>query len=158
MRSRVRPREVWRLRGGSSLVEGNAAVGHGRRGRWRRMSDVLEACVLEVVWHHGVLWRRVRVARHGALLLFVVFIVGVFLAHKVLGPLVFMCAAILRDLSVVPFSGRLSPGRWGGIHIGRPLVASIVHIHTACRALPFGVLEPPAFNERSRRRCPHRAR
>jgi hypothetical protein len=72
------------------------------------MSDVLEACVLQVVRHHGMLWRGVRLARHAALFVVVVFIVGVLLAHKVLGALVLMCAAILRDLSAMPFSARLS--------------------------------------------------
>jgi hypothetical protein len=37
----------------------------------------------------------------GALLILVVFVVGVLLAHEVLGALVLVCAAILHDLSVV---------------------------------------------------------
>jgi hypothetical protein len=92
-------------------VEGDAAIGHGRRGRRRRVSDVLVGLrVLEMVRHHTVLGRGVRVARCSALLVLVVFIVAVLLAHKVLGALVLVCAAILRDLSVsCSFSATLCP-------------------------------------------------
>jgi len=79
------------------------------------MSDVLEGLrVLQMVRHHAMVWRGMRVARHGALLILVVFIVGVLLAHKVLGALVLVRAAILRDLSVMPFSATLYPG--GRVH------------------------------------------
>ena len=66
------------------------------------MADVLVSLrVLQMVRHHVVLGRGVRVSWRGAaLLVLVVFIVAVLLAHKVLWALVLMCAAILRDLSV----------------------------------------------------------
>jgi hypothetical protein len=76
------------------------------------VSDVLIGRgVLQVVWHHGMLGRGVRVARSSALVVVVVFIVTVFLAHKILGPLVLMRAAILRDLSApCSFSAPLNRG------------------------------------------------
>jgi hypothetical protein len=113
MRPRVRPREVVRLRRGAALVEGDAAVGHGRRGRRRRVSDVLEGLrMLQVVRHQGVLGRGVRVARCSALVVVVFIVVAVLLAHKVLGALVLVRAAILRDLSArSSFSAALLDGR-----------------------------------------------
>jgi hypothetical protein len=107
------------LRRGPALVEGDAAVGHGRRGRGRRVADVLVGLrVLQVVRHHGMLRRGVRVARRSALVVVVVLIVAVLLAHEVLGPLVLVRAAILRDLSARnSFSATLDP-RAGCIHIG----------------------------------------
>ena len=65
------------------------------------MTDVLEGlCVLHVVRHQAMLlWWGVRIAWRRAVLIFVVVVVDVFLAHEVLGALVFVCAAILRNLS-----------------------------------------------------------
>jgi hypothetical protein len=64
------------------------------------MADVLEGLrVLQVVRHHGMVRRGVRIARRRALLVLVVFLIAVLLVHKVLGPLVFVGSAILRDLS-----------------------------------------------------------
>jgi hypothetical protein len=93
-------------------VERDAAIGHWWRGRGRRVSNVLVGRgVLQVVWHHGMLGRGVRVARSSALVVVVVFIVAVLLAHEVLGPLVLMRAAILRDLSApCSFSAALNRG------------------------------------------------
>lgn len=64
------------------------------------MTDVLEGLgVLHVVWHQAVLLGRgVRVAWRRAFVV-LIFVVVVLLAHEVLRPLVFVCAAILRDLS-----------------------------------------------------------
>jgi hypothetical protein len=93
-------------------VEGDAAIRHGRRGRRRRVADVLVGLrVLEMVRHHTVLGRGVRVPWcSGALVVLVLVIVAVLLAHKVLGALVLVCAAILRDLSVsCSFSATLCP-------------------------------------------------
>lgn len=88
------------------------------------MSDALEGLrVLQMVRHHGVIWRGVRVARHGAVLILVVFIVGVLLAHEVLRALVFVRAAILRDLSVMPFSAALSWVRGMHTYWYRPMVS-----------------------------------
>jgi hypothetical protein len=66
------------------------------------MADVLVGLrVLQMVRHHAVLGRGMRVSRRGAaLLVLIVFIVAIFLAHEVLRALVLVCAAILRDLSV----------------------------------------------------------
>jgi hypothetical protein len=93
------------------------SIGHGRRGRWRRMSNVLKGLrMLEVMGHHAMLWRGVRVARRSTLLILVVFIIAVLLVHKVLGAFMLVCAAILRDLSVrCSFSATLYPG-WGVVH------------------------------------------
>jgi len=100
VRSRVGPGEVAGLWRGASLVKGDAAVGHWRRGRRRCVADVLEGLgVLQMVRHHTVLGRGVRVSCDGALFILVVLVVAVLLAHKVLGALVLVCAAILRDLS-----------------------------------------------------------
>jgi hypothetical protein len=112
VRPRVWPREVARLRRGAALVEGDAAVGHGRRGRGRRVSDVLEGLrMLQVVRHQGVLWRGVGVARSSALIVVLIVVVAVLLAHKVLRALVLVGAAILRDLSArSPFSAALVHG------------------------------------------------
>jgi ABC-type protease/lipase transport system fused ATPase/permease subunit len=64
------------------------------------MADVLEGLrVLQVVRHHGMLGRGVRIAWRRTFLVLVVFLVAVLLVHKVLGPLVLVGAAILRDLS-----------------------------------------------------------
>ena len=85
------------------------------------MADVLVGLgVLQVVRHHAVLGRRVRVAGCGGLVVLIVLVVAVLLAHKVLGPLVFVCAAILRDLSAsCALSAALEP--WDAekcLHIG----------------------------------------
>jgi hypothetical protein len=75
------------------------------------MSNVLELGMLHVMGHHAVLGWSVGVSWYRALFVFIVLVVAVFLAHKVLWTLVFMRAAILRDLSVsFYFSAALCPG------------------------------------------------
>lgn len=75
------------------------------------MSDVLELGVLHMRGDHAMFRRSVRVARKAAFFVVIVVIVAVLLAHKVLGALVLVCAAILRDLSVSwYFSAALSGG------------------------------------------------
>jgi hypothetical protein len=76
------------------------AVRYRRRGRGRDVTDVLELLrVLHVVWHQAMLlWWGVRVAWRRAIVV-LVFIVVILLAHEVLWALVFVRAAILRDLS-----------------------------------------------------------
>jgi hypothetical protein len=78
------------------------------------MSDVLESLgVLQMVRHDTVLWRSMRVAWNGILIFVVVFVVSVLLAHEVLGALVLVCAAILRDLSAhIHLAQLCGPGRW----------------------------------------------
>jgi hypothetical protein len=104
------------LRRLTALVEGNP-VGHGRGGRRRRMANVLKGLrVLQMVRHHGMVGRSVRIARRRALVVLVVILITVLLVHKVLGPLVLVGAAILRDLSARgSFSAALS--RRGGAYI-----------------------------------------
>jgi hypothetical protein len=64
------------------------------------LSDVLKGLgVLQVVRHHAMLRRGVRVAWRRALVLVVVFVVAVLFVHKVLGPLMLVSSAILRNLS-----------------------------------------------------------
>lgn len=65
------------------------------------MTDVLERLrMVHVVRHQAVLlWWGVRVAWRRAILVFVLVLVAILLAHEVFRALVFMCAAILRDLS-----------------------------------------------------------
>lgn len=67
------------------------------------MADVLKGLrMLYVVWHQTMLLgRSVGVARRRAVVL-VLFVVIVLLAHEVLRTLVFVCAAILRNLSARP--------------------------------------------------------
>lgn len=84
---------------GTALVETHA-VGHWRRGRGRDMTNVLEGLgMLEVVRHHRVLGRGVRVAGSGAIVVVILVVVAVFLAHKVLGAFVLVCVAILGAVS-----------------------------------------------------------
>ena len=103
-------------------MEGDAVV-HGRRGRGRGMADVLEGgVVLQVVAHHGMLWRRVRVARRtaGHDLCIVVVVVQVLLTHEVLRALVLVGAAILQRAVSGCVGGkqdagssiRIGSGRW----------------------------------------------
>ena len=65
------------------------------------MTDVLEGLrVLHVVRHQAMLlWRGVRVAWRRAIVVLIFVVVAVLLAHEILRTLVFVCAAILRDLS-----------------------------------------------------------
>jgi hypothetical protein len=76
------------------------------------MPDVLVCLgMLQMMRHHSVLWRGVRVSWDSALVILVVFIIAVLFAHEVLRTLVLVCAAILRDLSVsCSFSATLNPG------------------------------------------------
>lgn len=64
------------------------------------MSNMLEGLgMLHMVGHQAVLlWWCVRVAWRCAVVVFV-FIIVVFLAHKVFRPFVLVCAAILHSLS-----------------------------------------------------------
>lgn len=76
------------------------------------MAHVLEGLrVLEMVGDHGsgVVGRSVRVACGGGVVLLLVLIVAVLLAHEVLGALVLVGAAILRDLSAMPLSAIFTP-------------------------------------------------
>lgn len=84
-------------------MKGDAVV-HRRGIRRGCMAYVLVGgIVLQMVSHHGVLGRGMRVPRgraghHGTLIVFVV-VVDILLAHEVLGPLVLVRAAILRRVS-----------------------------------------------------------
>ena len=65
------------------------------------MPDVLKLRVLHVRRNHGMLRWGVRVAwERAALFVLIVVVVAVLFTHKVLRAFVFVCAAILRDLSV----------------------------------------------------------
>ena len=77
------------------------------------MSDVLELGVLHVRGDHAMLRRSVRVSRKTAFFIVIVVVVAVFFAHKVLGALVLVCAAILRDLSV---SWHFSAALYSGVN------------------------------------------
>lgn len=118
--ARIRPGEAARLRGGVSGVERYTIV-HWRGSRRRRVSHVLErGVVLDVVSHHGMLWRRVRLPRgrashHGAVLV-VVLIVPVGLAHEVFWAFVLVCAAILCHVVSAIVSGWVVGS--GCLHIG----------------------------------------
>jgi hypothetical protein len=65
------------------------------------VADVLEGLrVLHVMRHQAMLlWWGVRIAWRRAVVVFVLILVAVLLAHEILRTLVFMRAAILRDLS-----------------------------------------------------------
>lgn len=88
------------------------------------MSDVLEGLgMLQMMRHHAMLWWGVRVARYSILIVFIVVIVGVLLAHEVLGPLVLVCSAILRDLSAHVHLAQLYCPGGGCIRIGSALLS-----------------------------------
>ena len=89
-------------------MEGNAVADRGRHGG-RCLSDVLELRVLHVL-HHGMLGRRVRVARWRAFLIFLIIVVAVLLAGEVLRTLVLVGAAILRCGSARMFGLRRERG------------------------------------------------
>jgi hypothetical protein len=64
------------------------------------MADVLEGlCMLEVVRHHRVLGRGMRVAGSGAIVVVILVVVAILFTHEVLGAFVFVCVAILGEES-----------------------------------------------------------
>lgn len=78
-------------------MEGHA-VGHRRRCGGSGVSHVLESgLTLEMMWHHGMLWGSMRVARWRAShrVFILILVVQVFLAHEVFGAFVLVRTAII---------------------------------------------------------------
>ena len=66
------------------------------------MTNMLEGLsMLEVVRHHRVLGRSMRVVGNGAIVVVFVIIIAVLFAHEVLGTFVFVCVTILGVVSAM---------------------------------------------------------